>query len=68
MKSVSGKQLCKALESHGWLLLRINGSHHIYGRLGAIERLTVPVHANQDLKRGLLGHLLKQAGLTEADV
>lgn len=46
MKSVSGKQLCKVLESRGWLLLRINGSHHIYGRPGAIERLTVPVHAN----------------------
>ena len=68
MKSISGKQLCKVLESRGWLLLRINGSHHIYGRPGAIERLTVPVHANQDLKRGLLGHLLKQAGLTEADM
>lgn len=49
-------------------MLRINGSHHIYGKPGATERLTVPVHANQDLKRGLLGHLLKQAGLTEADV
>ena len=31
MKSVSGKQLCKVLEARGWLLLRINGSHHIYG-------------------------------------
>ncbi|WP_425553643.1 type II toxin-antitoxin system HicA family toxin [Hymenobacter fastidiosus] len=34
---------------------------------GAAERLTVPVHSNQDLKRGLLAHLLKQAGLTEVD-
>lgn len=68
MKSVSGKQLCKVLEGRGWLLLRINGSHHIYGRPGAVERLTVPVHASQDLKRGLLGHLLKQAGLSETDL
>ena len=56
------------LENRGWLLLRINGSHHIYGKPGAIERLTVPIYANQDLKRGLLSHLLKQAGLTEADI
>ena len=48
--------------------MRINGSHHIYGQPGAAVRLTVPVHSNQDLKRGLLGHLLKQAGLTEDDV
>ena len=68
MKSISGKHLCKVLERHGWLLLRITGSHHIYGQPGALERLTVPVHGNQDLKRGLLSHLLKQAGLTEADV
>ena len=68
MKSVSGKKLCKVLENHGWRLLRINGSHHIYGRPGAVERLAVPVHANQDLKRGLLMHLLRQAGLTEDEV
>ena len=68
MKSISGKQLCRVLENHDWVLLRINGSHHIYGKLGAVERITVPVHSNQDLKRGLLAHLLKQAGLTEADL
>lgn len=68
MKSVSGKQFCNVLESREWLLPRINGSHHIYGKPGAVERLTVPVHGNQDLKRDLLAHLLKQAGLVEADV
>lgn len=68
MKSVSGKQLCRVLESRGWFLRRINGSHHIYGKPGAGERLTIPAHGNQDLKRGLLSHLLKQAGLTEADL
>ena len=50
------------------MLLRVNGSHHIYGQPGTAVRLTVPVHGNQDLKRGLLGYLLKQAGLTEEDV
>ena len=68
MKSVSGKQLCKVLKARGWMLLRINGSHHIYGQPGTAVRLTVPVHGNQDLKRGLLGYLLKQAGVAEEDV
>ena len=31
MKTLTGKELCKLLESKGWSLLRINGSHHIYG-------------------------------------
>ncbi|PKO20785.1 MAG: hypothetical protein CVU38_18230 [Chloroflexi bacterium HGW-Chloroflexi-1] len=68
MKSCSGKRLAQALEQHGWSLLRISGSHHIYGKAGSIVRLSVPIHGNQPLKAGLLHHLLKMAGLTEADL
>jgi len=32
MKSASGKEFVKILEQNGWMLLRINGSHHIYGK------------------------------------
>jgi predicted RNA binding protein YcfA (HicA-like mRNA interferase family) len=30
MKTISGKEFCKLLEKKGWVLKRINGSHHIY--------------------------------------
>ncbi len=33
MKSLSGKQLVRILEQRGWMLLRIQGSHHIYGKI-----------------------------------
>jgi predicted RNA binding protein YcfA (HicA-like mRNA interferase family) len=65
---VSGKHLCKVLESRGWELKRIQGSHHIYTRAGNPKILTVPVHGNQDLKKGTLGQLLKDANLTEMDL
>jgi predicted RNA binding protein YcfA (HicA-like mRNA interferase family) len=65
MKSVSGKELAKVLEQNGWILLRIQGSHHIYGKPGVPERLSVPIHANKSLKVGLLRHLLKVADLSE---
>jgi predicted RNA binding protein YcfA (HicA-like mRNA interferase family) len=68
MKVVSGKEFTRALERQGWTLLRIQGSHHIYGKAGSIVRLSVPVHGNKPLKVGLLAHLLTQAGLTEADL
>ena len=68
MKSVSGKGFAKILEKRGWTLLRVQGSHHIYGKSGNEVRLSVPVHKNQTLKIGLLKHLLKQAGLAEQDV
>ena len=68
MKPISGKKFAKILERNGWQLLRIQGSHHIYGNAGIDIRLSVPVHKNQDLKLGLQNHLMKVAGLTEADL
>jgi len=68
MKTVSGKQLTRILERHGWSLLRVHGSHHIYSKPGSIVRLSVPIHGNQPLKVGLLRHLLKMAELTESDI
>ena len=68
MKSVSGKDLAKAPERHGWQLKRIHGSHHIFSREGSGVRLSVPIHGSQPLKAGLLNHLLKMAGLSEDDL
>jgi predicted RNA binding protein YcfA (HicA-like mRNA interferase family) len=68
MKQLSGKEMARLVEQHGWSLLRVNGSHHIYGCVGSIVRLSIPIHSNRPLKTGLLRHLLKQAGLTEADL
>jgi len=68
MKSVSGKALAALLERRGWKLLRIHGSHHIYGKERSVVRLSVPIHGNQPLKVGLLKHLLKLAGLSDSDL
>ena len=68
MKSVSGKDFAKALERHGWSLMRVNGSHHIYGRVGTVVRISVPIHGNQALKIGMLRHFMKLAGLSENDL
>jgi predicted RNA binding protein YcfA (HicA-like mRNA interferase family) len=63
MKNLSGKELARLLERNGWLLLRIKGSHHLYGKYGSDVRLSVPIHGNQPLKTGLLKRLLKLAGM-----
>lgn len=67
MTPLSGRELARVLERHGWTLLRIHGSHHIYGKPGSIVRLSIPVHGNQPLKLGLFKHLLKAAGLSDTD-
>lgn len=67
MKTISGKRFCKILENRGWILQRIRGSHHIYVNPSSGAIVTVPVHGNEDLKKGILSQLLKSTGLHEDD-
>ena len=59
MKAVSGKELAKHAEEKGWSLSRIAGSHHIYTMAGRIERIVIPIHGSQTLKKGLQRSLMK---------
>ncbi|MGO9275842.1 MAG: type II toxin-antitoxin system HicA family toxin [Terriglobia bacterium] len=47
-------------------MLRIHGSHHIYGKTGSEVRLSVPIHGNKPQKIGLLRHLMKMAGFQDS--
>ena len=42
--------MCRALERHGWTLVRIRGSHHIYNRPGERRPIPVPVRGSRTLK------------------
>ena len=68
MKTVSGKNFCGLLESRGWRLRRIRGSHHIYTKEGIAVRISVPVHGNTDLKRGLQKHLMRIADVSDSEL
>ena len=68
MRQMSGRDFARLLERRGWRLLRINGSHHIFGRSGSVVRLSVPFHGNRPLKTGLLRHLAKLAELPDDDL
>jgi predicted RNA binding protein YcfA (HicA-like mRNA interferase family) len=68
MKAVSGREFARMVERRGWQLLRISGSHHIYGKVGSVVRLSIPIHGNRPLKIGLMRHLAKLAGIPEDDL
>jgi predicted RNA binding protein YcfA (HicA-like mRNA interferase family) len=68
LKQWSGREFCRLLERNGWRLLRVHGSHHIYGKPGSIVRLSVPVHGNRPLKIGLLRHLAKLAVIPDTNL
>ena len=59
LPDISGKNFIKFLESIGFKIIRINGSHHRLkhpdGRI-----TTVPVHKNESLPKGLLRKILRE--------
>jgi predicted RNA binding protein YcfA (HicA-like mRNA interferase family) len=68
MRALSGREFARLVERRGWQLLRVAGSHHIYGKAGSVVRLSIPIHGNRRLKIGLLRHLAKLAELSEDDL
>lgn len=56
---ISGKDFIKLLESIGFIVIRINGSHHRLkhpdGRI-----TTIPIHKNDSLPKGLLRKILRE--------
>lgn len=59
---LSGKEILKEAIKIGWVEVRNNGtSHHIVEKNG--ESVSIPVHGNKDLHKGLEQKLVKQLGL-----
>jgi predicted RNA binding protein YcfA (HicA-like mRNA interferase family) len=65
VKALSGRDFARLIERHGWKLLRITGSHHIYAKPGSVVRLSIPIHGNRPLKIGLMRHLAKLAEIPD---
>lgn len=65
MKAPSGRDFARIIERHGWQLLRINGSHHVYGKAGSVIRVSIPIHGNKPLKISLFRHLAKIAEIPD---
>ncbi len=68
MKTVTGKEFTKLLERKGWVLKRINGSHYIYAHADKTEIIAVPVHKNDDLKKGLQKKLMGIADIKDNEL
>lgn len=64
---LTARQVIRALEKAGFQVQRQTGSHarlkHADGRV-----VTVPVHAAQDIGRGLLRKILRDADITPAEM
>ena len=61
---VTGRDLVRALQKAGFIMVRVSGSHHRLVHPGDASRAaTVPVHGAKTLKRGTLQSILRQTGI-----
>lgn len=58
------REIIKLIEKDGWRLDRQKGSHKIFIHHSKSGHVTVADHGkNEDMKKGTVSHILKQAGL-----
>lgn len=63
---LTGREVARAIERHGFRLSRVRGSHHLYtGQDGGIL-VVVPIHSGRVIPPGTLANILRQIGI-EAD-
>ena len=60
---ISGKKMCKILERFGFQMVQGKGSHVRYKHQDG-RRTVVPIHANEDLGKGLINEILKQSKIS----
>lgn len=61
---INGTKLVKVLIKKGFVLNRINGSHHILTHPLKHITLSVPVHKGKNLGKGITLAIIKDSGLT----
>jgi predicted RNA binding protein YcfA (HicA-like mRNA interferase family) len=60
---MNGKQVIAKLKQEGWVLIRIQGSHHIMKNSELNKKIPVPVHGSKDIEIGLIKAIEKQTGV-----
>jgi predicted RNA binding protein YcfA (HicA-like mRNA interferase family) len=63
LRKLSGREIISILESFGFELIKIEGSHHKLRRIVDEKRQTlhIPVHGNKPVSVGVLSAIYKQA-------
>jgi predicted RNA binding protein YcfA (HicA-like mRNA interferase family) len=57
------KEVIKIIEKNGWIMVAQKGSHRQYKNPDIPGRVTIPGNLNDDIPKGTLNSILKQAGL-----
>jgi predicted RNA binding protein YcfA (HicA-like mRNA interferase family) len=63
LRRLSGREVCRILEAHGFVQVRQRGSHVVMQKRSEQTTTTVPVPVHAELKKGTLASIIRQSGL-----
>ena len=67
LRVLSGREVCRILERHGFVEVRRRGSHVVMQRRTAEGTTTVPVPDHAELKTGTLLSIIRQSGVARSE-
>jgi len=63
LRVLSGRDVCRILNEHGFAEVRRRGSHVVMQQRTVDSTVTVPVPIHDELKTGTLRSIIRQSGL-----
>lgn len=67
LRILSGREVCRILESHGFEKVRRRGSHIAMQKAGVDGTVTVPVPDHRELRVGTLMAIIRQSGVPRSE-
>ena len=67
LRVLSGREVCRILERHGFVEVRRRGSHVVNQRRTAEGTTTIPVADHAELKTGTLLSIIRQSGVARSE-
>lgn len=67
LRVLSGREVCRILQQHGFIEVRQRGSHIIMQRRTVAGSVTVPIPDHRELAMGTLLSIIRQSGLPRTE-
>jgi predicted RNA binding protein YcfA (HicA-like mRNA interferase family) len=66
LRVLSGREVCRILQQHGFVEVRRRGSHIVMQRRTDAGSVTVPIPDHRELAIGTLQSIIRQSGVARA--
>ena len=66
LRILSGREVCRILEQHGFRIVRQRGSHMVMQRKTDSGTITVPIPDHPEIRIGTLQSIIRQSGITRS--